>query len=92
MEEFGAGEILITSIERDGSMDGYDINLIQEIANTINIPIIASGGAGSYNDILSVLTINGVESIAAASIFHFTELTPLGTKNYLKDNGINVRR
>jgi imidazole glycerol-phosphate synthase subunit HisF len=91
MEELGAGEILITSVNSDGKMEGYDMELIQKIAKKVNIPVIASGGAGSYKDILDVLKINGVDAAAAASIFHFTELTPKSVKFFLKENGINVR-
>jgi cyclase len=91
MEKAGAGEILITSIENDGTMQGYDIDITKQIAAAVNIPVIASGGAGNYEHMLNVLNIKGVESVAAASIFHFTELTPLGAKTYLKGNGIKIR-
>lgn len=89
--EFGAGELLITSIDRDGTMKGYDIETIRMISDNIEIPIIASGGAGSYEDIFQVITEANVEAIAAASIFHFTEQTPLGAKEFLCKCGINVR-
>jgi len=91
MEEKGAGEILITSIENDGTMEGYDMELIEDISNNVSIPVIASGGAGNYKQMLEVLTIKGVEAAAAASIFHFTELTPRGAKDYLGGQGVPVR-
>lgn len=91
VEEYGAGEILITSIDRDGIMNGYDLKIIKKIAEKVSIPIIASGGAGNYQHIHEVLAIRGVEAAAAASIFHFTEQTPLEAKKYLQNNGIIVR-
>ena len=91
LEELGAGEILVTSVERDGTMKGYDVNLIRMITESVSIPVIASGGAGSYKDMLEAIEKGGASAIAAASIFHFTELTPLGAKEYLNKNGIHVR-
>jgi imidazole glycerol-phosphate synthase subunit HisF len=91
MEKSGAGEILLTSIDSDGSMNGYCLDIIRNISKNISIPLIASGGAGNYNHILDVLKINGVDAAAAASIFHFTEQTPIEAKQYLKKNGIPVR-
>ena len=91
VEKLGAGEILLTSIEHDGKMNGYDLKITSQIANAVSIPVIASGGAGNYNDMLEVLKIKGVDAVAAASIFHFTEQTPLEAKKYLKENGIKIR-
>ena len=91
MENLGAGEILLTSIDRDGTMKGYDIELTKEVSNAVSIPVIASGGAGNYQHMLEVLKAANVSAVAAASIFHFTEQTPLEAKRYLKNNGINVR-
>ena len=91
VEKYGAGEILLTSIERDGLMNGYDLEITNKIAKNISIPIIASGGAGNYEHMKQVLLIRGVEGAAAASIFHFTEQTPLEAKKYLKLNGVVVR-
>jgi cyclase len=87
----GAGEILLTSIDRDGTMEGYDIDLTRRVVSAVTIPVIASGGAGSYAHMLQVLRQGGASSVAAASIFHFTEQTPLEAKRYLSDHGITVR-
>lgn len=87
----GAGEILLTSIEKDGSMDGYDLELIQQVSGSVEIPVIASGGAGNYEDLYKALTIGNAAAVAAASIFHFTEQTPLAAKEYLHGKGIPVR-
>ena len=91
MERLGAGEILITSITNDGLMDGYDINLIKQVSNSVNIPVIASGGAGKYSHMLKALQA-GADAVAAASIYHFTEQTPLEAKNFLQANGIAIRK
>lgn len=87
----GAGEILLTSIDRDGSMSGYDLQLISDVTAAISIPVIASGGAGSYNDMLLAIKA-GASAVAAASIFHFTEQTPAAAKEYLTLNKIPVRK
>lgn len=91
LEKLGAGEILITSIDRDGTMEGYDIDLIRSVTDAVSIPVIASGGAGGYSDILASIQDGRASAAAAASIFHFTELTPLGAKHYLAEHGIPVR-
>lgn len=91
MEALGAGEILLTSVDRDGTMEGYDLDLIRSVGEAVSIPVIASGGAGKYEHILDALIKAKASSIAAASIFHFTEVTPQTVKQYLKKNGINVR-
>jgi cyclase len=88
----GAGEILLTSIDRDGTMQGYDLELIQRVASAVNIPVIASGGAGCYADMVSAVREAGASAVAAASMFHFTEQTPLGAKLALLGAGIQVRR
>jgi len=90
-ENLGAGELLVTNIDIDGTMTGYDIETIKMISDNIEIPIIASGGAGNYEDIYKILTQTNVEAIAAASIFHFTEQTPKEAKFYLKKKNIKVR-
>jgi len=92
LERLGVGEILITSIDRDGTMQGYDLGLIFEVASAVSIPVIASGGAGSYADMLQAITQGHASAVAAASIFHYTEQTPLEAKNYLAKEGIPVRR
>jgi cyclase len=91
VELLGAGEILLTSIDRDGTMDGYDVELTKAIASTVDIPVIASGGAGSYAHMASVVKEANVAAVAAASIFHFTEQTPLEAKKFLKNHGIKIR-
>ncbi len=91
LESRGAGEILITSIERDGTMEGYDLALIERVASAVRIPVIASGGAGNYDHMVSAVTEAGASAVAAASIFHFTEQTPAGAKAALAAVGIPVR-
>ncbi|MDB5037195.1 MAG: Imidazole glycerol phosphate synthase subunit HisF [Bacteriovoracaceae bacterium] len=90
LEKAGAGEILLTSIERDGTMVGYDLEIIQKISEVVNIPVIASGGAGNYEHMFQALKA-GASAVAAAAIFHFTEQTPLEAKKYLRQKGIPVR-
>ncbi|MDD5085021.1 MAG: imidazole glycerol phosphate synthase cyclase subunit [Candidatus Omnitrophica bacterium] len=91
LERHGAGEILITSIERDGTMQGYDIELIQRVTESVTIPVIASGGAGNYQHMFDAITKAKPSAVAAASIFHFTEQTPLGAKRFLGERNIPVR-
>ena len=88
----GAGEILITSIDNDGTMNGYDFSLIDKIVKAVDIPVIASGGAGSYEHMRIAISEHGVSAVAAASMFHFTEQTPLEAKKYLNSHGISVRK
>jgi len=91
VEALGAGEILLTSVDRDGTMSGYDIDLLKAVTSAVNVPVIASGGAGSYEDLHLALRDGSASAAAAASIYHFTELTPLGAKAYLAEKGIPVR-
>lgn len=91
LEQRGAGEILLTSINRDGMMTGYDIELIRDVSDAVSIPLIASGGAGSYDDLVQAVLGGGASAVAAASMFHFTEQTPLLAKRYMADAGIPVR-
>jgi len=91
VESLGAGEILLTSIDRDGTMTGYDTELTKNISHAVSIPVIASGGAGSYQDMASVLLEGRASAVAAASIFHFTQQTPLEAKHFLNGLGLNVR-
>jgi len=92
LENFGAGEILINSIEKDGTMDGYELDLISQITSNVDIPVIASGGAGKFEDLYSAIKITGASAVAAASIFHFTEITPNQVKEFLEDKGIPIRK
>jgi cyclase len=91
MEESGAGEILITSIERDGTMKGYDLDLLTRITDNVRIPVIASGGAGNYQDMVEAVSHAHCSAVAAASIFHFTQQTPMEAKQFLSSKGIPVR-
>lgn len=91
VEALGAGEILLTSIDRDGTMTGYDLELTRRISEAVSIPVIASGGAGNYEHIAQVLREGKASAVAAASIFHFTQQTPLEAKRYLRESGFNVR-
>lgn len=88
----GAGEILLTSINRDGTMQGYDLELTEHVAKSVNVPVIASGGAGNYQHMINVVLQAGASAVAAASIFHFTEQTPAGAKQAMKSAGIPIRQ
>lgn len=90
-ERLGAGEILLTSVARDGTMTGYDLDLVRDVAAAVNIPVIASGGCGSYQHMAEVLGGTRASAVAAASIFHFTEQTPREAKRYLAERGFRVR-
>ena len=91
LETLGAGEILITSVDRDGTMKGYDLEMIQTVTSHVSIPVIASGGAGNYQHLLDAIKTAQASAVAAASIFHFTEQTPLEAKKYLAERGVFVR-
>ena len=91
MEDMGCGEILLTSIDRDGTLDGYDHELIRLISKSVNIPVIASGGAKNYHDMVYAIKNSGASAVAASSMFNFTEQTPNQAKNYMFLNGIAVR-
>jgi cyclase len=91
VEAGGAGEILLTSIDRDGTMTGYDVDLIRDVSSAVAIPVIASGGAGNYEHMAEALLQGKASAVAAASIFHFTPQTPLEAKQYLRERGVNVR-
>ncbi len=91
VERLGAGEILLTSVERDGTMEGYDVELTRRVSEVVTIPVIASGGAGNYAHMAQVLREGRATAIAAASIFHFTQQTPLEAKHYLNAQGFRVR-
>lgn len=90
VEAMGAGEILVTSVDRDGTMEGYDLDLVARVAAAVRIPVIASGGAGNYGHMHEAIT-EGAAAVAAASIFHFTEQTPREAKRFLKERGVAVR-
>jgi cyclase len=90
-EALGAGEILLTSVDRDGTFSGYDIDLTKSVVEAVKIPVIASGGCGSYQHMADVLRDARADAVAAASIFHFTEQTPREAKLFLKSQGHHVR-
>jgi cyclase len=89
--ELGAGEILLTSMDRDGTKDGYDIELLSKVTSSVTIPVIASGGAGTKEHFLEAFRDANVDACLAASLFHYQELEITDLKNYLKENGIIVR-
>jgi len=91
VEQLGAGEILLTSIDRDGTMNGYDVDCVRCVSDAVGIPVIASGGAGSYADMERVISEGKASAVASASIYQFTELTPTSAKKYLKQCGFPVR-
>jgi cyclase len=91
VERRGAGEILLTSMNRDGTGLGYDLPLLEAISNAVNIPVIASGGAGTYEHFLEALQPGRADAVLAASLFHFGTMRIADVKHYLNENGIRVR-
>jgi len=91
VERLGAGEILLTSIDRDGYKQGYDLELTSKVATNVNIPVIASGGGGSPEHLYEALTIGRADAALAASIFHYNEFSIPFVKDYLHKRGVNVR-
>jgi cyclase len=91
MEDLGAGEILLTSMDRDGTKDGYDIELTRSVAEEVGIPVIASGGAGNLDHLYEALVEGKADAVLAASIFHYREYTVHEAKEYLKSKGVIVR-
>lgn len=91
VNELGAGEILLTSMDCDGTKAGYDIALTKAISESVNIPVIASGGAGTKEHFLDALTTGGADAALAASLFHYKELEISEVKSYLRANGVSVR-
>jgi len=90
-ERLGAGEILLTSMDRDGTKDGYDLQLTNAVVVAVNIPVIASGGAGKLEHLRDVFNIAGADAALVASIFHYGEYTVRQAKEYLRSEGIDVR-
>ena len=90
MEYIGAGEILLQSVDRDGTMEGYDLDLIREVSNAVDIPVIASGGCSGYDDMLAAFEA-GASACAAGALFAFTDAIPKGAAQYLKARGLEVR-
>lgn len=91
MEGLGAGEILLTSMDRDGTKDGYDLELTSAISTSVTIPVIASGGAGTLEHLYEGIAIGKADAVLAASIFHYREYSIRDVKEYLKTKGIPVR-
>lgn len=90
--ELGAGEILLTSMDADGTKAGYDLDLTSRISNLVSVPVIASGGAGSKKDFYDALTVGNADAALAASLFHYKELEIMEVKDYLSEMGVSVRR
>lgn len=91
VEELGAGEILLTSMDRDGTNDGYDLEITAAVSEAVNIPVIASGGAGNLQHLLEGVTIGKADAVLAASIFHYKKHTIAEAKEFLRNNGVVVR-
>lgn len=89
--ELGAGEILLTSMDADGTKDGYDIPLTCAVSEAVDVPVIASGGAGTLEHFYDVLTLGKADAVLAASVFHYGQFTVREVKNYLKSRGVEVR-
>jgi cyclase len=90
-ERLGAGEILLTSMDKDGTKDGYDLQLTRAVVDAVNIPVIASGGAGRLEHLRDVFNLAGADAALVASIFHYGEFTVRQAKEYLRSEGIDVR-
>ncbi len=91
MEENGAGELLVTSMDRDGTKEGYDIDLISKISSKVNIPVIASGGVGNLDHLVEGIKIGNASAVLAASIFHYGKYSIKDAKKYLDLKGIPIR-
>ena len=89
-ESLGAGELLLTSIDRDGTQDGYDLEFTRVISKAVSIPIIASGGAGKLEHLYDGVVKGGATTLLAASIFHFRKISIREVKKFLKNKGINI--
>ena len=91
MDAYGAGEILLTSMDRDGTREGFDLELTRAMSDVVGIPVIASGGVGTLQHLVDGVTEGGADAVLAASIFHFQEYTIGEAKQYMHQNGIEVR-
>mgnify|MGYP001773069797 CR=1 FL=1 len=91
MEEFGAGELLLTSMDMDGTRAGYDIELIRVVSQSVGVPIIASGGAGNLQHLYESLTLGGADAALVASIFHYGEYSIREAKEFLRRRGVEIR-
>lgn len=90
VEEAGAGEIVINSINREGTMQGYDLDLINSVSNAVSVPVVAAGGCKDYEDMYHAIQA-GANAVAAGALFQFTDSTPRGAVKYLHEKGVNVR-
>lgn len=90
-EKLGAGELYVTSIDHDGMLNGYDLELVKKVTSAVKIPVIASGGVGKWQDLVDGIRIGGASAVSAANIFHFTEQSTKYAKKYMADTGIDVR-
>lgn len=91
LELLGAGEILLNSVDQDGTMKGYDLDLIKKVCGQVRVPVIACGGAGELKDFSAAIKTGGADAVAAASIYHFTSETPKSVKEFLRKEGVPVR-
>ena len=91
MADLGAGEILLTSMDRDGTRDGFELGVTRAIADAVDIPVIASGGVGNLDHLVEGVITGGADAVLAASIFHFGQYTVPQAKAYMADRGIEVR-
>ena len=91
VSDLGAGEILLTSMDKDGTKSGYDNDLLRAVSNEISVPVIASGGVGKVEDLIDGVMIGGASAVLAASIFHFGEISIQETKEAMSKAGISVR-
>ena len=91
MADYGAGELLVTSMDRDGTKNGFDLPLTQAISRAVHIPVIASGGVGTLQHLVDGVTQGGADAVLAASIFHFNQHSIPEAKHYMRERGVNVR-
>jgi cyclase len=91
MADLGAGELLLTSMDRDGTRDGFELTITRAITDAVDIPVIASGGVGSLQHLADGVTEGGADAVLAASIFHFGEYTVAEAKQFMADQGITMR-
>lgn len=92
VENLGAGEILLTSIDHDGSKNGYDLDLIKQITSSVSIPVIAFGGVGNWQHLVDGIKIGKADAVSAANIFHYTEHSTYNAKEFMVNSGLNVRK
>jgi cyclase len=91
MADSGAGEILITSVDRDGTMEGYALELVRSVADAVPVPVIASGGCGTLQHLVDVIVLGHASAVSAASLFHFTDQSVIKAKAFMKVSGLDVR-